>query len=136
MSSAKSMFDLATAHLVETKEGLELSEAGLQKLSQALAKLEREPRIDALVGVVAALRAAEEHERGERAAASLLGIVLTVIEKTQLTEQERKAWTERAAKLTGQAQARKLFDPQSRPEGTIPAGPMARFTALSKDKKY
>ena len=130
-ATTQRLYDLATSGLVRGAGGLVLSDAGLKALATALAATEGEERLDGLVGVLGALDFVQAQDQAEGAAASLLAVVLTVIEKTQLSDEARDAFSARLKQVTGTSAATKVLG-GARPDGTIPAGPGARFAALKK----
>lgn len=129
--AAQRLYDLATGGLVRGPTGLTLSDGALRSVAQALATAEGEERLDGLVGVMGALEFVQTQEKAEGAAASLLAVLLTVVEKTQLSEEARDAFSARLKQVTGGSSSTNVLG-GARPEGTIPAGPGARFAALSK----
>jgi hypothetical protein len=132
-AATQKLYDLATRGLVQGPSGLVLSDTALQGMAKTLAASDGEERLDGLVGVLGALEFAQAQEHAQGAAASLLAVVLTVLEKTQLSAAQRDAFSARLKQVTGGSAATKVLG-GARPEGTIPAGPGARFAALDKRK--
>lgn len=133
MSEPKDTYDVVVGHLVTSAQGLEVAPAGLTVIAQRLAAVDGEARLDRLLGVVAALEFVATQPNGQGAGASLLAIVLGVVERTALTDAQREAWEKKVKATTGQSGdvASKVLG-GARPEGTVPAGPGARFAALKK----
>jgi hypothetical protein len=134
VSEPKDTFDLVNAHLrLAPTGGLEVTNAGLTAIAERLAAVDGDARLDRLMGVVAALDFVATQEAATGAGASLLAIILGVVERTGLSPAQREAWEKRIKQATGQsADVASRVLGGARPEGTIPAGPGARFAALKK----
>ncbi len=136
MSEPKDTYDVVVAELSRGKTGgLELTPAGLTLIAQRMAAVSGDDRLDRLMGVVAALEFVATQENAAGAGASLLAIVLGVVERTNLTDVQRAAWEQRVRQTVGQGGQGDLATKVlggARPEGTVPAGPGARFAALKK----
>jgi hypothetical protein len=133
--ATRETYELVVSALEETPQGLALGDAGLHRLTASLAAVDGEARLDRLLGVVAAMEFVATREHAEGAYAGLLAIVLGVIERSTLTLDEQDAWARKVKKATGQSTATRVLSGLAsgkRPDGTIPAGPGARFAALKK----
>ncbi len=127
-------YDVVVAHLEKVPQGLQVSDAGLKAVATRLAAVDGDARLDRLMGVVAALEFCATQESTEGARASLLALIVGVLARTGLSEAQAEAWAARVKKTTGAETATKVLSAvgAARPEGTVPAGPAARFAALKK----
>lgn len=134
MSEPKDTWELVVSHLKRSPSGaLEVTDAGLTAIAERLAQVDGEARLDRLMGVVAGLEFCATQENAGGAAASLFAIVLGVVERTGLSDVQREAWEKRVKQATGaQSELATRVLGGVRPEGTIPAGPGARFAAIKK----
>ena len=134
MSVHREVYELITGELQRGAQGLTLSDRGLGQLAERLARLSGDERAEGLLGVLAVLEFLGTQENAAPAVASLLAVFVAVVEQTHLEADQRDAFDRRLKELTGQPADRKLPG-TARPEGTVPAGPGARFAvgaSLSK----
>jgi hypothetical protein len=136
MSEPKDTYDLVISHLHNggADGATELSAAGLKAIAERMAAVEGDARLDRVLGVVAALEYVSTLKNAAGAGASLLALILGVVERTALTDAERAAWEKRMQQTLGAGSdaAQKVLSSGPRPAGTIPAGPGARFAAQKK----
>lgn len=130
----KAVFDLVVAHLESKPGALALSAKGLTLLAQTLAAAQGEARAEGLMGMLAALDFVGTQNPNQPAATTLLGVFLATVEQTHLDQGTLDALGARFKAVTGQSQELKVLG-GARPEGTVPAGPGARFAAMGAPTK-
>lgn len=129
---ARDIFDLVTQRLRATGSGeVGLVDGTVTELARALAAVHGEARLDGLVGLSLAIEFVHSRGNGAPAVAALTGVLLTVVEKTSMSDAEREALATRLKSITGADTTTRVLG-GSRPAGTIPAGPGARFAMPPK----
>jgi len=129
------IYGLITRSLVPSPQGLMLSARGVETVAQRAAAASGEGRAEALLGVLTALDFLATQKDSDPARASVLAIFMTLFERAQLDESSREAFQRRLREVSGGSTETKLPFHGPRPEGTVAAGPAARFALAKPDDK-
>ncbi|MBI2373103.1 MAG: hypothetical protein HYV07_03810 [Deltaproteobacteria bacterium] len=130
----REIYDLITNALERKSGGLTLTDAGLDRVAAAIAGSPGDQRAEALLGVLAAIDFLGTQKDAQPAQATLLAVFLTAFERSQLDEKHREGFEKRLREITGQPSETKVPVSAPRPEGTVPAGPAARFVLAGPAK--
>jgi hypothetical protein len=123
-------YDGALALVGDGPSGPCLADDGLARLAEGVAALGTAGRIEALAGLLAAAEVIVAEIGACPASTQLVGIVLAVTQRMPAVGEAAEV-DERARRLLDRQGSHQPLDSGTRPDGTVAAGPAARFAALT-----